>query len=690
MRAGLEMLCWGGEELPQAFAAAGGATVAAGVHPPPGGPERDGVSRLAAAAGFEADPVTGPPLPPGRRELLLVETGRAGTEPSWWLLRGGRGRRVALLGPEGRRRFLDREEVARLLGQAGRADDDLWARTLAAAGVAPPGGRARGGDRRVPPPDRIRAWRLLPAADLPIGSALVRWGVANALVELAVTHSCQYLLWVGSWWLLGWGALGGRLEPGWIAAWALLLATRVPFGAAATAAGGRAVLLFGLLLRRRLLAGASRLGLDAVRTAGVGQLTGRLLEAAAFETQVFHGGLLTVTAAIELGVATVVLGLGAGGLLHVALLLLWVAAIAGLAVLDARARSLWTRRRLELADLVVERVAGHLTRVVQEAPERWHEGEDEAAAALVAAARRMDGAGSVPMAAVRRCWSLVGIAALGPALLDQPVDLAGVAVGLGGVLLAAASLANLTAGVQRLAAAGIAWRQLRGMLAAPATACGPVDPAPPAGPGGLTARGLAVRRGGRRVLDGLDLELPAGAHVAVEGGCGSGKTTLAETLLDLVPADEGLVLLDGLDPAALGEEWRRRVGGVPEAARDHLLAGSLAFNLLLGRSWPPGPAELEEAATVCRSLGLGEVLVRMPAGLHTQVGDTGWQLSHGERSRVLLARALLRRVRSLALDTPGEGLDPSSSRRVAEVLSGDPRGVVLLVRPRRTAQLGPP
>ena len=66
--------------------------------------------------------------------------------------------------------------------------------------------------------------------------------------------------------------------------------------------------------------------------------------------------------------------------------------------------------------------------------------------------------------------------------------------------------------------------------------------------------------------------------------------------------------------------------------------GTLAFNALMGRDWPPGPADLDRAERVCRALGLGPLLDRMPAGLNQMVGETGWQLSHGEKSRLYIAR----------------------------------------------------
>ena len=72
----------------------------------------------------------------------------------------------------------------------------------------------------------------------------------------------------------------------------------------------------------------------------------------------------------------------------------------------------------------------------------------------------------------------------------------------------------------------------------------------------------------------------------------------------------------------------------------------------------PAPGDLEDAEAVCRALGLGPLIEKMPAGLQQQVGETGWQLSHGERSRVFLARALLQRSDLVVLDESFGALDP--------------------------------
>ena len=105
-----------------------------------------------------------------------------------------------------------------------------------------------------------------------------------------------------------------------------------------------------------------------------------------------------------------------------------------------------------------------------------------------------------------------------------------------------------------------------------------------------------------------------------------------------------------------------RFGVVPQFHENQILTGTLAFHLLLGRRWPPTPADLTAAEEICRELGLGDLLDRMPAGLQQLVGESGWQLSHGERSRLYMARAILQQADLMILDESFAALDPANAQ----------------------------
>ena len=166
------------------------------------------------------------------------------------------------------------------------------------------------------------------------------------------------------------------------------------------------------------------------------------------------------------------------------------------------------------------------------------------------------------------------------------------------------------------------------------------------------------------VLRGCNFSARSGERLLLEGPSGGGKSTLASLLTGMRLPRSGSLLIEGLDWNTLGEDgWRRRVVSAPQFHENHVLTETFAFNLLMGRRWPPRQEDLQEAEVVCRELGLGELLNRMPAGLLQMVGETGWQLSHGERSRLYIARALLQGSDMIILDESFAALDPETLQR---------------------------
>ena len=97
-----------------------------------------------------------------------------------------------------------------------------------------------------------------------------------------------------------------------------------------------------------------------------------------------------------------------------------------------------------------------------------------------------------------------------------------------------------------------------------------------------------------------------------------------------------------------------------------MLSATFAFNLLMGRKWPLVKSDFEDAQALCVELGLGPLLERMPGGLMQMVGETGWQLSQGERSRMFMARALLQGGDLIVLDESFAALDPEYLRIALE------------------------
>ncbi len=547
---------------------------------------------------------------------------------------------------------------------------------LDAAGVA--GGRrhrARAAiDRELRGETRVaRCLQIRPRAGSSFARQLRDTGCGARLAAVIGAHAVQYGLLVASWAMIGRAALEGRFDRGWLLAWTLLLATIVPIRLFETWTSGTVAIGIGGLLRRRLLAGALALEPDEIREKGAGQFLASVLESEAVESLALGGGLLALVSVVELAVALAVLAFGAGGVVHVVALLLWIAIAAAMGRWSFARRRAWTATRLEMTDDLVERIVGHRTRLVQESPDHWHDGEERLLQEYSAQSKALDRAHAALHAVVARGWLIAGVLALVPAFVAGRASTAGLAIGLGGTLAAWRAFEKLAEGFSQLAAARLAWNQISLLFHAAARSSPPGSPAVVAAPvRGLgsfnrtpvvEADGLVLRYQGRAepALAGAGLRIQAGERVLLEGPSGGGKSTLASVLAGLRAPSSGLLLSGGLDRQTLGAAgWRRRAVSAPQFHENHVLTASFAFNLLMGRRWPAEAADLDEADAVCRELGLGPLLDRMPSGLLQMVGESGWRLSHGERSRLFIARALLQRADFIVLDESFAALDPGT------------------------------
>jgi len=237
----------------------------------------------------------------------------------------------------------------------------------------------------------------------------------------------------------------------------------------------------------------------------------------------------------------------------------------------------------------------------------------------------------------------------------------------------------------------------------------PEAPLPPAEaitlpevPASLALEGVSHRFETGRGLGPLDLALAPGDSLAVVGGIGSGKTLLLQVLAGLRAPQAGRMLVDGepLSDTTLRRHWAG-LGWVPQEA--FLFSDTLRMNLAMGR---PDATE-EEIWEIARVVAMDELILRLPDGLDTVVGERGVVLSGGERQRTALARALLRRPRLLLLDDALSAVDAETESRILEnlrtflgkstlvlathrVFVAETCAQVLVVEEGRVVQLGTP
>ncbi|MFN8495348.1 MAG: ATP-binding cassette domain-containing protein [Caldilineaceae bacterium] len=508
-----------------------------------------------------------------------------------------------------------------------------------------------------------------------------QFGLHRQGLRLLAGYLIYQGLQIGAWSLIGRGALSGRFDWGWLLAWALILLTSLPFQLWADDAQKKALTTMAALLKQRLLYGVLRLAPEEIRHLGTGQFLGQVLEAQAVEQLALMGGFVTVLALIQLFTAGVVLALGNGGWWWGLLLLAWLLGAGALGWRYFRRSEAWIAAYRAMTHDLVERMVGHRTRLAQAERAHWHDDEDQLLNRYLRLSNRVDQAWTPLSALVTRGWLFSGFIGLGYSLVFTHASLAQLAIRLGGILLAQQAFSQLVAGGQSISGALLAWRQVRPLVQAALQPEAAPDHAalnlltPAQATGMTTMGGNAVGRSlilareinfrypkqGRAVLQNCNLQIRHGDRLLLAGPSGGGKSTLTALLAGLRIPESGLLLLWGFDRQTLGPMiWRRRVVAAPQFHENHVLTETFAFNLLMGRRWPPTATDLADAEEICHELGLGELLSRMPAGMQQMVGESGWRLSHGERSRIYIARALLQQADLLILDESFAALDPEN------------------------------
>ncbi len=638
----------------------------------------------------------------------------AGERPAFVaLLRGGR-RQVDVLCPDLRVRRASRASLQALICRPYEAPlGELIDQVLADAGIpAERHSRARAAILRDQLGGmRIEAgWlvRLPPAASL--HSQFRHAGVYRPVWILFGMYFVQQVLSIASWFVIGRGIFQGHFDSGWLMAWGVLLLSGIPVQIIVNDAQSELSMGAGGLFKQRLIQGALKLDPEEIRHQGMGQFLNRVMESEAVEMLALSGGFTALLSFIELGLAFSVLARPADNGLGAAGLVIWTLVTLGLLWRYYQASRDWTDAYREMTNHVVEEMVGHRTRLIQEDPAHWHTDEDQELERYLKLSEQMDRAGMLLNAAVSRGWMLLGLSSTALVFVAGRPQPQVLAIGLGGVLLASQGLGKLAAGAQSLASLANAWRQVGPLFQAAARpralpaqgftppasgwtgeAAGSANGAEPAarlnGNGRqpvLQVRDLVFRYRpqGRPVLQDVSLQVYPGERLLLEGPSGGGKSTLGAVLTGLRAPESGSMLLWGFDRQLLGTEaWRKRVVMAPQFQENHVFSETFAFNLLMGRRWPPEAEDLAEAEAVCRELGLGEVLERMPSGFQQMLGESGWQLSHGERSRLYIARTLLQQADLIVLDESFGALDPENLARALQCVLQRARTVLVIAHP---------
>ncbi|KAJ5542305.1 ABC transporter integral membrane type 1 [Penicillium sp. DV-2018c] len=179
-----------------------------------------------------------------------------------------------------------------------------------------------------------------------------------------------------------------------------------------------------------------------------------------------------------------------------------------------------------------------------------------------------------------------------------------------------------------------------------------------------------------KVLKGLDIDIRPGQFCALVGPSGAGKSTIISLVERLYTPESGSVIIDGVDVTKTSDvTFRDWISLVPQDSV--LFEGSIEFNVGLGAR-PGHDVTLEDIQEACKLANIHDVITALPNGYQTLCGPSGNQFSGGQKQRLSIARALVRKPKLLILDESTSALDAESEKLLQDGLEKAARGITVI------------
>ncbi len=182
-------------------------------------------------------------------------------------------------------------------------------------------------------------------------------------------------------------------------------------------------------------------------------------------------------------------------------------------------------------------------------------------------------------------------------------------------------------------------------------------------------------------MENLNLQIPVGKTIAIVGPSGAGKTTLADLIMGIIQPCEGKITVDGIPISKCFTSWRSQIGYV--AQETFLFNETIKFNLLLSQP----KAHLEELIEALKQSAVYEFILKLPLGINTVIGDRGVKISGGEKQRIALARALLKKPKLLILDEATSNLDSNNEKKILKAIDDLHGEITILIIAHRVSTI---
>ncbi|MDN3565239.1 type I secretion system permease/ATPase [Paeniroseomonas aquatica] len=292
---------------------------------------------------------------------------------------------------------------------------------------------------------------------------------------------------------------------------------------------------------------------------------------------------------------------------------------------------------------------------------RWR----ESVAAMTAPQQRAADRAALLVAATKffRLGVQIAILGVGAYLVLQQELTSGASIA-GSIIMgrALAPVEQMIGGWKQLVQARQSFRRLQSFLALPRLRPPGLPLPEPTGKLSVERVSYAFPGQGVAMIKGVNFSLTPGESLAIIGPSAAGKTTLIRMLIGTLPASAGTVRLDGADVYQwLREDFGRHVGYLPQDVE--LFDGTVFRNI--ARMAEAEPEAVYEAAQLA---GCHDMILRLPNGYETEIGDSGQYLSGGQRQLIGLARAMFGRPKLVVLDEPNSNLDGDSEAALTAAL----------------------